>query len=254
MSDIVIVKIGTNTLTREKGGLNLGVMQEVAEQIKELHEKGFKVILVSSGAVGSGMRSIGLEEYPDSVELKQLCAAAGQAELMRTWQMVFGNTRTSQHLLTHATFDHKRNSKDFKKCLLLALERGVVPIVNENDAISTEEIDENFTDNDELAIMVASATDAKKVVILSDIQGLYDDNPKENSNAKLIKRVEKIDDEILSLASGKSNKGRGGMEGKLKAIARAMDEGIEVCLTFGGGENAILNAFEKDFKGTIFKK
>ncbi|MDH4330850.1 MAG: glutamate 5-kinase [Candidatus Moranbacteria bacterium] len=254
MRKIVVVKIGTNTLTRERGGLNLGVMQEVAEQIKELQERDFEVILVSSGAVGSGMRSIGIEKYPTSIELKQLCAAAGQAELMRTWQMVFGNTKTSQHLLTHATFDHKKNSKDFKNCLLLALEKGIVPIVNENDAISTEEIDEHFTDNDELAIMVAGAVSAKRVIILSDISGLYDANPKENPNAKLIKEVRKINEKILTLASGKSSKGRGGMEGKLKAIARAMEQNIEVFLTYGGSIDAILNTFEKDFRGTIFKK
>ena len=250
---IIVIKIGTNTITMSDGRPDLHFMAGVAQQVENLKQNGFDVVLVSSGAIGCGMKILNLLNRPtENLALKQACAAIGQSELMRNWQMAFQNLVVSQHLVTHSVIKHDNTLHDFKKCLFEVLSLGAIPIINDNDAISTEEIDARFTDNDELAVEVARAIKADKLIILSDIHGLFSDNPKTNPEATLIEVVQQIDEEILNLAHGVSSLGTGGMHSKLLSIHKAMENEIEVCLTHGKLENAILSSFEVDFKGTRF--
>ena len=235
------------------GRPDLRFMAGVAQQVENLKQNGFDVVLISSGAIGCGIKILNLANRPsDNLALKQACAAIGQSELMRNWQVAFQNLVVSQHLVTHSVMKHENTLYDFKKCLFEVLNLGAIPIINDNDAISTEEIDARFTDNDELAVEVARAIKADKLIILSDIHGLFSDNPKTNPEAKLIKIVSQIDEQILGLAHGVSSLGTGGMHSKLLSIHKAMQVEIEVCLTYGKLENAILKAFETDFEGTRF--
>ena len=228
-------------------------MAGVVQQVKELIQNGYQVVIVSSGAIGCGMKILELEERPSTdLALKQACAAMGQSELMRHWQIAFQNQPVSQHLVTHSTIKHENTLKDFKNCLFKVLEMGAIPIINENDAVSTEEIDDRFTDNDELAVEVARAINAEKVIILSDVYGLFTANPKTNPQAELIREIFEINAEVLALAAGKSSLGTGGMESKLRAIQRAMQAKIEVCLTYGKLDRSIIQAFEAQFHGTRF--
>ena len=235
------------------GRPDLRFMAGVAQQVENLKQNGFDVVLISSGAIGCGIKILNLANRPsDNLALKQACAAIGQSELMRNWQVAFQNLVVSQHLVTHSVMKHENTLYDFKKCLFEVLNLGAIPIINDNDAISTEEIDARFTDNDELAVEVARAIKADKLIILSDIHGLFSDNPKTNPEAKLIKIVSQIDEQILGLAHSVSSLGTGGMHSKLLSIHKAMQVEIEVCLTYGKLENAILKAFETDFEGTRF--
>ena len=254
---LYLIKIGTTTITDDSGKLDLEIMSNIAKQTEKLVQKGIKVILISSGAIGCGMRTLAMTERPKNEEIttKQICASVGQAVLMSRWQTCFGDRIVSQHLITSSIFLNSRNLQDFKNCLYKALEMGIVPIINENDAVSTEEIDTLFTDNDSLAVEVSLAIGADKLVILSDINGLYDMNPKENPDAKIIKQIQKIDEKILSMASGKSTLGTGGMRAKLQAISRANEAGIKVFLTNGKRVNSVLETEDLAiFSGTLFDK
>ena len=252
-SKIIVIKIGTNTITQFDGRPDLKFMAGVAQQVSELIQNGYRVVIVSSGAIGCGVGSLKLASRPiDDLALKQACAAIGQSELMRNWQIAFQDILVSQHLVTHSVIKNSQTLADFKNCLFKVMALGAIPIINDNDAISTEEIDARFTDNDELAIEVARAIQAHKVIILSDISGLFTDNPKTNPEAKKLAEILVIDDTILAMANGKSSLGTGGMRSKLQAIDRAMQDKIEVCLTYGKLERAILQAFEIDFQGTRF--
>lgn len=255
MSDIVLIKIGTATVTKDGGRIDLELMYNVAYQVKQLKKRGKKVVLVSSGAIGCGLQvtELGRTPNPEEVSLKQVCAAVGQVQLMRFWQQAFGELIISQHLITHNIFTHEGNLADFNNCLKLALDHNLIPIINENDPVSTKEIDEKFTDNDELGVKVALAIGAKRMIILSDVAGLYTDNPQTNSEAKMIPKVEEINNEMFKFAKGKSKLGRGGMIGKLEAVGRAMEGGIDVYLTYGKQDKAILNTFDDNFVGTVFK-
>jgi glutamate 5-kinase len=253
---IVIVKVGTTTITHENGEINKNIMQNIVNQVQILKEKGWLVVIVSSGAIGCGIRILGLDSPPSDKELstRQVCAAVGQPELMKKWKKSFSNKSiVSQHLVTSGVFKFANNLIAFRECIYTALKMGVVPIVNENDAVSTEEIDAQFTDNDSLSVIVASVLRAKKLVLLSDIDGLFDKNPFKNKDAKLIKEVERVDETISNYADGKSNKGRGGMDGKLHSIDIAMNSGVDVYLTNGYKKDCILNIFTNNFSGTHFK-
>ncbi|MFC1623137.1 glutamate 5-kinase [Patescibacteria group bacterium] len=248
----IVIKVGTNVLTLESGELNLGVMQNIATQIKALKKKGYDVILVSSGAIGCGMQILGIDEYPTDLGLKQTCAAAGQTKLMQTWQLVFGDVYISQNLITRAAFSNEKNIIDFKRTLKVSLNRGIIPIVNENDAVSTAEIDEKFTDNDELTASVAALICADMVFVLTDVHGLYDDNPQINPNANLIRRIEDISRVILDYANGAGKNGRGGMKSKLLSILRIVECGIDAYLLHGKIYNGVLSSIDGNSSGTYF--
>ncbi|GAB4145363.1 MAG: glutamate 5-kinase [Patescibacteria group bacterium] len=259
MSELIILKIGTSSITKNDGLPDLKFMAGVAEQVEHIIQNGNKVIIVSSGAIGCGRRKI-LPNQTDvlnndqsqELALKQAYAAIGQAELMRYWQTAFDQRPVSQHLLTQHVFQTNETLENFKNCLFTTLQLGVVPVLNENDAVSTAEIDHKFTDNDSLAVHVAKAVKASKIIILTDTQGLFTDNPSINPAAQLLQKIHKIDDQILALANGKSSLGRGGMRNKLEAINLAMQHGIQVFLTHGKKDRAVLEVFEAEFSGTHF--
>jgi glutamate 5-kinase len=250
---ILVIKVGTTTITQSNGLPDLAFMSGLCAQISTLKCEGWQVVLVSSGAIGCGMRLLGLSEVPSELKMRQACAAAGQAELMRYWQICMQGIAVSQHLITHSVFANQHNETDFQSCLHACLDLGVVPIVNENDAISTEEIDHQFTDNDSLAVLVAKSLEATKLLLLSDTHGLYTANPFQDETAEIISEVKIIDEYILSLASGKSTTGRGGMYSKLQAIDNAMQAGIEVQLMHG--KSAVQeHLFSASLRRTLFLK
>ncbi|MFC1645520.1 glutamate 5-kinase [Patescibacteria group bacterium] len=205
----IVIKVGTNVLTLDNGELNLGVMQNIATQIKTLKKREYDVLLVSSGAIGCGMQILGIDEYPSDLGLKQVCAAVGQKNLMQVWQLAFGDVCVSQNLITRAAFSHEKNLTDFKRTLRVSWDLGIVPIVNENDAVSTAEIDEEFTDNDDLTAHVAILVDADAVFILSDVHGFYSTNPRLNPHAELIKTVTNVEFHIATCEKGTNKNGRG---------------------------------------------
>ncbi len=246
----IIIKVGTNTISNEHGQLHLKTIDAIAHQILELRKKGHMCVLITSGAIACGMQIMELTKRPEEPTKRQVCASAGQIRLIKTWQKAFGEVRVSQHLITRDLFNCPRKTKDFQKCLLLTLELGFIPIVNENDALSTEEIDQKFTDNDSLAAFLATNIQAKRLVILSQVDGLH--RLKNGQIGELITEVAQINEEILSHADGKSSLGTGGMRSKLLAIKTCTDSGIPVYLTNGKTKDSILQTFGSNFVGTKF--
>lgn len=247
----IIIKVGTNVLTLSDGSLDLSVMQNIANQIKALRGDNYDVILISSGAVGCGMKILGINKYPKATKLRQNCASIGQVVLMEIWQKVFGDVIVSQNLITNTAFANEINLFDFQQNIEGLLELGVIPVVNENDAVSTSEISKKFTDNDELAFLVGHLFNADLLFMLSDY-GLHEENPQMNPEAKLIKNVSEINKKIMSYANGSNKNGRGGMTNKLISISKSMEAGIDTYLIPGNIENGILEAMSGNNCGTLF--
>lgn len=221
----IVFKFGTNVLRGDDGYVSLPRVFSFIEDLSRLARQGKEVIVVTSGAVGLGKKRLGLEST-EGVALKQACAAIGQGKLMSIYESGFDTYGlvSSQILLTEDDFSLRKRYLSLRTTLNKLLELGVVPIINQNDTVSTVEVDPQyehmqvcFSDNDKLSALVASELDADLLVILSDIEGLYDENPKVNPNAKIIRRVDEVTDEILALGSDASAGGRGGMRTKLEA-------------------------------------
>lgn len=253
-SDIVVVKVGTSTLTYDGGGINIRRVEKLVKVLSDIKNSGKKVILVSSGAIGIGMGKLGIAKRPECTRDKQALAAIGQCELMNYYSRLFGeyNHNVAQILLTKdVVSDPVRNENaaaTFEKLLSL----GIVPIVNENDTVSTEQIE--FGDNDTLSATVATLAKADLLIILSDIDGLYDSDPRENENAKLIPVVEKIDDSIIALAGGAgTTRGTGGMITKLHAAQECHMAGIDMIIANGSDPDILYDIFEGEVVGTLFR-
>lgn len=253
-SDIVVVKVGTSTLTYDGGGINIRRVEKLVKVLSDIKNSGKKVILVSSGAIGIGMGKLGISKRPDCTRDKQALAAIGQCELMNYYSKLFGeyNHNVAQVLLTKDVVrDPVRNENaaaTFEKLLSLA----VIPIVNENDTVSTEQIE--FGDNDTLSATVATLAKADLLIILSDIDGLYDSDPRENENAKLIPVVEKIDDSVIALAGGAgTTRGTGGMITKIHAAEECHDAGIDMIIANGSDPDILYDIFDGKSVGTLFK-
>lgn len=251
----IVIKVGTSTLTYDGGGINIRRMEKLTKVISDIKNNKKDVILVSSGAIGVARGKMGFAERPKCVKDKQALAAIGQCELMNYYSRLFGeyNHNVAQVLLTKdVTTDPMRNenaSNTFQKLL----ELGVIPIVNENDVISTEQIE--FGDNDTLSATVATLVKADLLIILSDIDGLYDSDPRENENAKLISVVEKTDDSIEALAGGAgSNRGTGGMITKIHAAKAATQNGIDMLIANGADPDVLYDILDGKQIGTLFKK
>ncbi|MCK5416050.1 glutamate 5-kinase [Candidatus Parcubacteria bacterium] len=251
MKTKIVIKVGTNVLTLTNGCLNLDIMQNIAEQIKSLRKNNYDVILISSGAVGCGMKILGINEYPEVIKSRQNCASIGQVKLMTIWQKIFGDIIISQNLITNTAFTNKRNLFDFQQNIEGLLELGVIPIVNENDAVSTAEISKGFTDNDELAFLISRSFSVSSLFMLSDY-GLHKENPQINPEAELIRYVSVINKEIMDFAHGRNINGRGGMKKKLEAISKSMAHGIDVFLISGTIKNGILKSIKGEIPGTLF--
>ena len=258
----VVVKLGTNVLRNDEGYVSLPRVYTFIEDIANLVKSGKQVIVITSGAVGLGKKRLGLEDTQGTA-LKQACAAIGQGKLMSIYENGFETygLTAAQILLTEDDFSVRERYLSLRTTMSKLLELGVIPVINQNDTVSTldvalryvkEDLQVCFSDNDKLSALVASELDADLLIILSDIDGLYSDNPKTNPNAELIKEVNKVDENILALASGVSDGGRGGMETKLKAAKLVTRFGGKVLIANGKQPYIIKRIFECEDLGTMF--
>lgn len=258
----IVIKLGTNVLRNDEGYVSLPRVYTFIEDIANLVKSGKQVIVITSGAVGLGKKRLGLENTQGTA-LKQACAAIGQGKLMSIYENGFETYGliAAQILLTEDDFSVRERYLSLRTTLNKLLELGVIPVINQNDTVSTldvalryvkEDLQVCFSDNDKLSALVASELDADLLIILSDIDGLYSDNPKTNPEAELIKSVKKVDDSVLALASGVSNGGRGGMETKLKAAKLVTRFGGKVLIANGKQPYIIKRIFECEDLGTMF--
>lgn len=256
----IVIKLGTNVLRNDDGNVSLPRVFSFIEDMSALVKQGKEVILITSGAVGMGKKRLGLDST-EGMAMKQACAAIGQGKLMSVYESGFESYGlvAAQILLTEDDFSIRTRYLSLRTTLNKLLELGTVPIINQNDTVSTLEISQRyqnklvcFSDNDKLSALVASELDADLLIILSDIEGLYDANPKDNPQAKLIKSVPEVTDEILSLAQGVSSGGRGGMATKLEAARLVTRFGGKVLIANGKIPYVIKKIFAGEELGTMF--
>ena len=258
----IVIKLGTNILRNDDGDVSLTRIYSFIEDIAHLVKKGKEVIIVTSGAVGLGKKKLGLENT-SATALKQACAAIGQGQLMSIYEHGFDTygLTTAQILLTEDDFSIRERYLSLRTTMNKLLELGAIPVINQNDTVSTldvalryvkEDMQVCFSDNDKLSALVASELDADMLIILSDIDGLYSDNPKTNPNATLIKEVHEVNDDIMSLACGVSEGGRGGMETKLKAAKMVTRFGGRMLIANGKNPSIIKKIFNAEDLGTMF--
>lgn len=253
----IVVKVGTSSLIHnETGRLNLIKLEKLIRELCDLRNQGKDVVLVSSGAIGVGRVAMGLKERPNTISMKQACAAVGQAKLMMTYQKLFAeyNQNTAQILMTKNTMINNLSRMNAKNTFDELLRMGVIPVVNENDTVSTYEM--QFGDNDTLSAIVASLIKADLLILLSDIDGLFTDDPNTNVNAKFIDCVEKIDEKLLNMAKGSSGSdmGTGGMATKLQAARIATESGTDMMIANGEDMGVIHRIMDGENVGTLFKQ
>lgn len=249
----VVVKLGSQVLTGPSGGLDLKVFRWLGEDVRHLRERGVEVAVVSSGAVAAGLSRLGLRSRPGSIPEIQAVAAVGQINLMWSYREVFGERGlgVGQVLLTRDDLENRRRYQNAKSTLLTLFRMGVVPVINENDTVVVEEI--KFGDNDNLSAMVTNLIEAECLVILSDIGGLYDRDPKVHADARLIERVDAVDETVEAfVGSTKSRVGTGGMGTKLLAAKRATHGGAAAVIASGKTPNALTRILEGERLGTYF--
>ncbi len=247
----LVVKIGSSSLINDEGKINRAKIIELVNEINLLKNKGVSPIIVTSGAVAVGSSKLGIK--PKTVKMKQACAAIGQASLMHDYDLICDmyGLKCAQILLNHDDFDDRKRMKNLENTITSLLENNVIPIINENDALAVEEI--KLGDNDTLSALIASMVNANLLVLISDIDGLYDKNPKIYSNAKLLKVVEKIDDEIINMAGGATTQvGTGGMSTKIKAAKIATSSGVDMIIMNNNNLKNLNKVFEEEM-GTLFK-
>lgn len=256
----IVIKFGTNILTNEDGDVSLPRIYSFIEDVSKLNKSGKEVILVSSGAVGLGKKKLNMEST-DAVAMKQACAAIGQSKLMSIYESGFDTYEliVAQILLTEDDFSQRKKYLSLRTTLNKLLELNTIPIINQNDTVSSIELDEIyndmqvcFSDNDKLSALVASELEADLLIILSDIDGLYDSNPKKNPNAKILSLVEKITPEIMSYGEEASAGGRGGMKTKLEAARLVTRSGGVVLIANGQTPSIIGRIFSGEEIGTVF--
>ena len=251
-----VVKVGTSTLTYENGKMNYRRVEALCKTLCDLHNSGEDILLVSSGAVGVGMGKTGLSRRPEDTRKKQALAAIGQCELMFMYDKLFGeyNHNIAQILLTADAVESSHKRENILNTIEELLEMDIIPIINENDTVAIDEIyGNNFGDNDMLSAIVAGVVNADRLVILTDIDGLYDDNPRVNPDAKKLDVVDYISAEVLEMAAGSgSNRGTGGMITKLQAANYATKRGIETHVINGSNPENLYLSFEGQCPGTKF--
>lgn len=241
----IVIKVGTSTLAHPTGLLNIKRVEQMCKVVSDLKNAGHEVILVSSGAIGMGLGKLGLSKRPDDIAACQAAAAIGQCELMYTYDKLFSeyNHTVAQILITGAFVAIEDYGKNLNNTLYRLLEHGVIPIVNENDTVTTEEI--VIGDNDTLGAIIATRVQADLLVILSDIDGLYTDNPAVNPAARRLAVVDEITDDIVALAGAAgSHLGTGGMVTKLKAARMATECGTEVVIANGKSPDILYDIVE----------
>ena len=255
----IVIKIGSSSLMHnETGRLNLGKIEKLVRTIVDIKNSGKDVVLVSSGAIAVGRMAIGLNEKPDELPVKQACAAIGQAKLMMVYQKIFAeySTTAAQVLMTKATVMNNKSRRNAQNTFNELLNLGAVPIVNENDTVSTYEIKQvqTFGDNDRLSAIVTSIIDADLLILLSDIDGLYTDDPNSNPDARFINQVDVIDDKLLNMGKSTSGSGvgTGGMATKLKAAGIAVSSGADMVIANGNDIDNIAKIMSGADVGTLF--
>ena len=252
-ANVIVVKVGTSTLTHENGKLNLRRVEMLCRVLSDLQNSGKKIVLVSSGAVGVGMGKIGLETRPRGTAKKQALAAIGQCELMFIYDKFFGeyNQSVAQVLLTADVTSREERRRNVINTFNELLDMNIIPIVNENDTVAVDEL--NFGDNDTLSAIVATVVGADVLMILTDIDGVYDSNPKTNPNAKRIPVIREINDEIRAMAGGAgSNRGTGGMATKIHAAEIAAEKHISTYILAGDDPENLYRVFAGEDIGTVF--
>lgn len=252
----IVVKIGSSTLTHDNGTVNLEKIEHISRVLTDLENAGKQVILVSSGAVAAGVQRLGLARTPSELPLKQATAAIGQAILMNIYEKFFNeyNQVIAQILLTRDVLEDEIKKRNAKNTFFTLLELGVIPIINENDCISTTEIERyRFGDNDTLSATVAELVEADLLVLLTDIDGLYTGNPKEDPEATIIKEVKKITPQIKALAGGAGSRfGTGGMTTKIQAAELAAETNIPTVIALGDQIEILRNILHGEEVGTLF--
>ncbi len=249
----IVVKVGTSTLTHENGKLNLQRIDKLVQVLSDLRNMGNDVILVTSGAVGVGLSKIKIKSEERTMREKQAAAAIGQCELMFLYEKLFiqyGNN-TAQILLTKDITDNKVGKENVINTINTLLEWGVIPVINENDSVAFEEIE--FGDNDTLSALVSVLAGANLLILMTDIDGLYDKNPRENHDAKLISKVSEITETLKANAGGAgTRRGTGGMITKLLAAEIAMEKNIDMYIVNGEDPDNIYAAVKGEKVGTLF--
>lgn len=249
----IVVKIGSNTLAKQDGTQNTEFMANFAAQCAYLIKQGKQIILVSSGAQVAGVSTVNGWARKKDVHYRQALCSIGQVELMHQWRKAFQNQNLhiGQLLLTKDDFENEHRSLNIRNTLFTLVDEGVIPIINENDSVSFDEI--KIGDNDNLSALTAILWSADTLVLFSDIDGIYTDNPKTNSNAKLIEKVESIEDLRRNIVIGEANSfGTGGIETKIQAAQKVTEYGIEMILANGSRQNALTALLEDNSKGTLF--
>ncbi len=246
----IVIKIGTSTLAHATGRLNIRRTTELCRVLSDLKNAGEEIILVSSGAIGMGVGKLALTAKPKDIPTKQAAAAVGQCELMYTYDRLFAehNHTVAQILLTGSDFSADDRHENFNNTISRLLELNVLPIINENDTIATEEI--KVGDNDTLSALVAVSVNADLLILLSDVDGLYSADPHKNTAAKLIEEVRKIDDKILSLGGGEGSAlGTGGMKTKLRAAQLCTENGCDMVIANGENPELLYDIVNKKPNG-----
>ena len=249
----IVVKVGTSTLLYDNGQLNLYRIEQLVRELADLYNQDREEILVSSGAIGAGVVRMGLKKRPTGVREKQALAAVGQGMLMHIYDKLFaeyGQT-AGQVLLTRDNYMQHRQYNNSRNTLLTMLKMGVIPVINENDAVAVDEV--KIGDNDNLSAMVAALVDADLLIILSDIDGVYTGNPQTDKNATLISEIDEITPQIEKLAGGAGTAmGTGGMATKIEAAKIATASGVTMCIAAGAEKNILRRIIDGEAVGTIF--
>ena len=251
----IVVKVGTSSLTHpETGNMDLIKMEKLVRELADLNNQGREVILVSSGAIAVGRKAIGMKERPAELSVKQACASIGQARLMMIYQKLFMeyNQIASQILMTKNTLVNETNRENARNTFEMLLSMGAIPIVNENDTVSTYDI--RFGDNDTLSSIVSPMVQAELQILLSDIDELFNDDPNRNPDAKFIEYVDRIDERFQKMAKGSaSDVGTGGMSTKLGAARLATSAGADMIIANGADMGIIHRIMDGERIGTMFR-
>jgi glutamate 5-kinase len=250
----IVIKIGTNTLAKDSG-IDADYFGQVAEQVDALLKTGKQVVIITSGAIGMGAGQLSLNERPTDIQMRQACAAIGQPLLMAEYRKAFDRFGISvaQVLLTAEVLNNRKTYLNLRHSVETLLKLGVVPILNQNDSISTEEIGSAFGDNDKLSALVASKIDADLLIMLSDIDALYDKDPRKHNDAKPVETVFEITEDLLKSAGAKGSRyAVGGMKSKIEAAKIASNAGCRLILANGRSKNVISAILAGETIGTVF--
>ncbi|TVP52611.1 MAG: glutamate 5-kinase [Mongoliibacter sp.] len=252
-NDILVIKIGSNVLTQDNGKPNLDRMKKLSKEMATLKKSSRNIVLVSSGAVAFGRAEMTLSEKLDPVLKKQIWASTGQVELIKAYKLFFAeeNIPVAQILVTKEDFRDRKHFLNMKNCILGLLQQGILPIINENDTVAITEL--MFTDNDELASLTAAMVNADRLILLTNVDGVYD-GPPSHPDAKLILKISKsIPATGIQVSPVKSSFGRGGMLTKLNMAKKSADLGIEVLIANGNRENILIDLLQNKVPHTIFE-